>query len=205
MTKNEVNIKDIIFEESKLAPTKFGKDCTNSSLFLMYMIGYKIFNMPPNFVNAFVNDRQHRHNYNRPILFLFRVNDINYQHRDKSWSYFEEAMRNHSQFIEYYYAGHDGNHDLVMYVFEAPEIFHEDYDRFLEGKYSEFSLAFQDVFPKTVILPNKSAVQPLLHYRVIQKDPVLKKQIEDIIDVDLPDSAELWDKPDVYGRETYRS
>ena len=71
-----------------------------------------------------------------------------------------------------------------MFVFQVPGIFKEDYLLFKEGKYSHFSDEYKSRFKKGSNI-----------YKVLHKDPTLKKYWENLLHTKLPRDNEVWDRP----------
>lgn len=187
--------------DTKLDFSAFQKSCTATTLFMLYALGYKPFSLPVNFVNAYIADEGFDENYTCPIFVLYRI-DTTTAHRDKMWSEFEKSMKNNPSFQCDYYVGKEAELDLVMYVFETPKRFQEDYYKFLEGKYSEFSEEYKTVFSKKTLINN--VLTPVIHYLAIEKNETLRQQVELIINDKLDAKAELWPKPDISNRETFK-
>ncbi len=193
--------KSLLTLNTKLPHHVFRKYCTDSTLFLLYMIGYKFNNLPNNFVNAYIEDEGYKEDFTCPIFVLFRV-DINISHRGISWSNFKTSMITNPCYRDSYYVGNEEGLDLIMFVFETPDKLKDDYTLFLEGKFSFFSSYFKDIFPKSY---NSNGVSvPILHYQAIDRDPLLKDKIETILNTVLKDDAELWPIPDIYNREVFK-
>ena len=202
MIRNNVDIDKVIEEDIGIEMSIFDKDFTKTSLFILQMLGYKYITMPPYFVNAFIGDADHEASVEHPIFILCKI-DIALAHRDHTWITFEKKLQNNPCFLYKYYVGIDKNtgFDLVMYVFDIPELYKEDYLHFLEGKYSKFTKEYKAIFPRLTVIGGKS--EPSIHFKAIEKDPDLKLQIEKILDTYLDEEAELWPKPDLK-REIFR-
>lgn len=101
------------------------------------------------------------------------------------------------------------NNENTVYCLKFPEEYNEVYDLFLEGKYSEFTEE-----NKTIILEYwtevnfgiVSASKFLLKLnQILYKHTMLKKELEENLNVVLPDNAELAsiynDKKEKYGNK----
>lgn len=103
----------------------------------------------------------------------------------------EERLRNFDIYID----SIDLNEDKVLYVYEFPKSYIYEYNKYLEGKYSEFKID-----AKTKILKfynklfgvNEVGINKLNNIKyVLFKDKILKQKLEEKLNVSLPDNAEL--------------
>ncbi len=60
------------------------------------------------------------------------------------YNYFERMLINNPNYIEVF----DLGNNLVLYVYKIPDKFKEDYNLFLQGKYSKFSKEYKKLFPE---------------------------------------------------------
>lgn len=103
----------------------------------------------------------------------------------------EERLRN----LDIYVDSIDLDEDTVLFIYEFPKSYLHEYNKFLEGKYSEFKMD-----AKTKILKfysnlfgiNSNGIKKLNTIKyVLFKDKNLKEKIEKMLNVSLPESAEL--------------
>lgn len=96
-------------------------------------------------------------------------------------------LEGHPLFVEKYPIGED----QVMFKFKIPdEQVHNVVTPFLQGKYSEVDKTYVDAnFPDEPT--SKSYANRLVFY----KHELIRKYQEERIGLDLPDDAEVWDKP----------
>jgi hypothetical protein len=199
MTKNEVNIEEMLREDYKVPESVFDRKRTKTSHFMMPSI------FPSNsilgteyFVNAFVDDGGYEHRLDRVIFVLFKTDA-----RDPKWQMLNQRLRAKTEYILEYFCGlQDGKH-LIMMVFRIPEKFINDYINFLDGKYSKFSEEYKKLFPRHAYNERNQPIESTI-WRVIHKSEDLKKELEKFFTVDTkgthqtkfgPDD-ELWGIPE---------
>lgn len=123
------------------------------------------------FDQAYLNDTITNRKYSFPVIYLrFYLNNgeplsIN------------NYLINNRNFIDIY----DLDINSVVYVFKVPEIYLEDYEIFMQGKYSKHTNKFKQLFFED---PNFMAI--------FNKDPKLKSSLEEEIKMSIPDGAEVW-------------
>lgn len=104
---------------------------TKSSLFLLPMLGgtRRLYMWDKLFVNAFINAEQ----YQDAICLLYRFSG------DTIFLKFEQALKQFRTFKDTF----DPSPHFVMFVFDVPENYKEQYDLYIAGKYSKFSPTFK--------------------------------------------------------------
>lgn len=100
----------------------------------------------------------------------------------------EAFLTSHTHFIE----TKDINYDFVDYKFHIDSAFDDDVLKFLDGKYSQFSIQlkinigkFHDLKPRSRLL------------QILNKDNNLKNELEKTLGISIGD-LDLDDKPDIY-------
>lgn len=84
--------------------------------------------------------------------------------------------------------------NTYMYVFNIPDKFVDDYERFCKGEYSKMSETAKQLICKL------SGVKPIMNstvYKVLYKTLDQKNKVEQLIGQVLPDSAELYSIPNM--------
>ena len=134
-------------------------------------------------VNLYVGDLQHDVQHENAIYALYKPKFT------VKFDKFICKLQKHPRFQELYGIKRFNGEvirdivDHIMIVFDVPGRYIEDYQKFLKGDYSKFSLVYKHRFrPGTNI------------YRVIHRDPRLKKHWEKELNVNL-DHTELMAKP----------
>ena len=151
------------------------------------------------FENAFLADKEHKHNYERPIFMLFSISDYN----DLNWKKVYSILIKSKNYITEYDVGIKDNKYLLMMVFSIPEEFEKDYYNFRIGRYSLFSEEYKKKFPEYLDGEKK---KKNIHWRIINKSDDLREEIEKTFEVSegyLLKADEIWDKPR-REREYYR-
>lgn len=118
------------------------------------------------FVEAYMKDEYNQIEYNNPVFLLFRPSNMNV---------FQAFVENEYDRVNTYTGTKDlrtdydrGNGDIVL-VYEFP--FPKDYEKFKEGKYSEFSTEIAKTYPKIIkSVANPGVLILGIAYRIITKD-----------------------------------
>lgn len=191
-------------ENYKTPDSEYDGTFSKTAQFMAPAIGIKLTNPKvfKYFKNAYLNDVNHEHNYQRPIFLLFSIKDF----REKDWRIVYSILIKAKTFITEYDVGVQNNEFLLMMVFEVPENYKNDYIRFKRGNYSNFSEQYKKEFPKYLGDPKDRKKN--IHWQIINKDPELKRDIEkkfnlDYGDLDASDVEDIWEIPRVE-REHYR-
>lgn len=173
MTKNDVNINNIVAESYVVPESVFDKKRTKTSHFMINAL------FPNNtvtsteyFVNAFLDDEEFKHHLVRPIFLLFKVKG-----KDLRWMNIAQRLRARSEYILEYFVGTQDGRNLIMMVFQVPDKFAKDYLNFKEGKYSKFSDAYKKLFGRYTHNERAQPIESTI-WRVIHKSPELKKELE---------------------------
>lgn len=146
--------------------------------FLFPLTGYVRTDFDPYLVNAYIGDRGlFDWDWSSPDIFILTKYD-----KSKEFMKMEKAIETNKYFLTSYDLF---NGTYIMFVFRISPSFKSDFDKFLEGKYSEFSdpakiRLMRDRSPKSAM--------PL----ILDKDKSLKLHWETKIGVELDDNAEVW-------------
>ncbi len=164
------------------------------------------------FVNAYLNDSEHPHDYLRPIFMLFSIK--NYKEAD--WVKVYNQMIQSPNYVTEYDVGMKGEEYLLMMVFKVPDEYEDDYINFKMGRYSKFSDKYKEKFPEFL---DKERKRKNIHWQIMNKDEELKRKVEKEYNMDEgeldmptmyrgkivgPPAEEIWDKPNKK-REVYRN
>lgn len=142
------------------------------------------------FLSAFIDDKQHSI-HKDSVYLLFRPEDI------ESFQLFLEKEYKRTPLLveDYDYEG-----GYVISVYKFPSEFIEEYNLFLQGKYSKFGEAYIGLFPKKVsIIKNGKSIgsEFSLSYHIFTRSSIIKKYWEKKIGEEIPDDMELWSAPDI--------
>lgn len=191
MTKNNVNVEDVIMEDYKVPESVFDKKRTKTTLFMLPTI------FPNNslisteyFVNAFIDDTKFKHSLNGVIFILFKTDPKNYK-----WQMLAQKLRSKTEYVLEYFCGMQDDKYLIMMVFKVPDKYTNEYQYFIDGKYSKFSENYKKLFPRHVYderaQPKESTI-----WQALYKSEELRKSMENFLGVEFAPEDELWGKPE---------
>ena len=183
--KYKVNIiEEIIINTTKYYTLSMAKR-TKSSMFVMPMLsGNKdLYFWNRLFVNCFIATEEDKD----CIALLYRWSS------DPLYIKFEKALSKFPIFKRKY----DPNPNYVMFVFDIPKKHLKNYKKFLNGKYSKFSMAYKKAL---LDFHDVSAGNEL--GQILFKDPKRRKALEYKLDLELPEDSELLSIIDME-KETY--
>ena len=166
---------------------------TNSTVFLLRGIRQVIGELEEvGFLNAYIDDVHHEPHYKKAVYLLFKPESMDYFR-----AYLMKEQDRHSMILEDY----DYEGGYVVIVFGFPEEFHQEYDNFIDGKFSLFRTRYAKLFPMEVlgrtkglgsIVKNKS-----IYHHVFNRSAELKEHWETEIGVELDEEMEYWSRPDI--------
>lgn len=180
-----------------------------STLFLLLPLGLNRSKVSEfGFKSAYIRDVSKEVEYSNPVFLLFKPDDnLMFQAFVDSEYVRVNPHTETNDLIEDY--DHEGGYVVLLYQF--PEEFKDDYERFLHGEYSKFSKKFKSVYPKVmkVKLPDGRVDEVIgTQYKIIHKgnrkleeeiektgDMDIKKELEARLDIILDDDSELWESP----------
>lgn len=138
-----------------------------------------------NLVNTYIFDDEGHY---KDCLFI--LHDFSF--KNPEFTLYENRLTNSEYFVDLYDIGKQ-----VLYVFRFPDEYMHEYNKFKEGKYSEFGVDAKELilaFYTDIFQGNLNAVNFLLKIKqILFKDEKLKKQIEYKLGVFLDSKAELTD------------
>lgn len=151
---------------------------TKSSLFLLPMFpGPKhAYFYDKFFLNCFMGTDKE----DDVLALLYRFSGI------KSFIELEDALKK----LTIFKRSEDPTEKTVLYVFEVPHKYKKDYQRFLKGKYSEFSERYKN---RILEFHNMSKDSVIGH--ILYKDDARRLELEEIVGEPLPKDAELHSIP----------
>jgi hypothetical protein len=177
MTKDKDKLYQKVLEIELIVPaSEFTGIHTYSTMFMPPPFDIFIDNNIANvMVNCYLDDSQLKHLFRKPLFFLIKIPDIN-----KTFLQIERYLRDNKNFSYTYPVGKTAKGEyLFMYVFECPEKYGADYDKFLDSKYSETSAEFKSLFHKSIPVQGKTVENPV--YGVLHKTPSIKETVERIL------------------------
>ena len=152
------------------------------------------------FINTYITTNKVKYPY-KVIFLLFRPDEFTFEYAG-----FENRLISNENYIECL----DIGNKYILYTFKIPEIFTKEYNLFIEGKYSEFSDKYKDLFPRKshVFDSNKKPITDKKGNYVLEDSPYFKifnknKDFKDNLasklgyeDSSMLDDMELYDKQD---------
>jgi hypothetical protein len=137
------------------------------------------------FVNGYIKDGNRDVQYENAVYLLFKPDNL-----DKFRDFLVgEYDRTKSIIDDYDYE--DGH---VVVVYEINSRLKSDIDLIKQGKYSQTSKKFQEIFPKVVKIKKNgiSRDEISLQYRVFNRTEDLIQFWEDKLGVELPKDVDVW-------------
>ena len=137
------------------------------------------------FVNGYIKDGRKDIQYENAVYLLFKPNDL-----DKFRHFLDSEYEKTKSIVDDY----DYEDGYVVVVYEINERLKSDIELIKQGKYSQTSKKFQEIFPKVVKIRKNglSRDEISLQYRVFNKTEDLVQFWEDKLGVNLPDDVEVW-------------
>lgn len=136
------------------------------------------------FIDAFIKDVNHKHDYTHPLYLLFRQKEIMTTFREFVQDEYERGL-----LLEDY----DYPEGHIVLLYDYPEKFKQDYDKIMAGKYSETSKEFQKCFPESIEIYGKT--MNTVQFMVFNKDQYLRDKFKEEYDIDIPEDSEVWSIP----------
>lgn len=166
---------------------KLREAITNTSLaYLTPMLGHTYTQFVVYIRGCFIGDTS-RPDLDNNILLL-----CDYESTDEYFK-FEDFLTKHKHFKERY----DPDNYSVMFVFNVPKEYEQEYHFLKSGEYSKFSDEY-----KRKIVKFWNLLSNHKYFKVLYKDPTRKEELEDELGTTLPENAELLSALD-YDLEMY--
>ena len=138
------------------------------------------------YINGYIKDGKRDVQYDNAVYLLFKPQDL-----DKFKGFLDEEYERTKSIIDDY----DYEDGYVVVVYQLNSRLEKDFELIKQGKYSETSKKYQEIFPKIVKI-NKNGYQKdevSLQYRVFNKTKDLREFWEDKLGIDFDESFEVWD------------
>jgi hypothetical protein len=138
------------------------------------------------FINGYIKDGGREVQYNNSIYILFKPDNL-----DKFKEFLDEEYERTKSIIDDY----DYEDGYVVVVYQLNSKLDKDIELIKQGKYSQTSPKFQEIFPKIVKLKRNGLLKDevSLQYRIFNKTKDLIQFWEDKLDIEFDDSYEVWD------------
>lgn len=137
------------------------------------------------YINGYIKDGRKEIQYDKSIYLLFKPKNL-----DRFRRFLDSEYERTKSVIDDY----DYEDGYVVVVYKLNERLEADIELIKEGKYSQTSPKFQEIFPKIVKI-NRNGMQKdevSLQYRIFNKTEDLRKFWEDKLGVDFDDDMEVW-------------
>jgi len=153
---------------------------TKASLFILPMLpgNRDTFYYDRFLLNCFVGTKD----VDNVIAVLFRFSGL------KTFASLEDSMKKLKSYIK----TEDPTKSTVLYLFKVPRRYQKDFDKFLEGKYSEMTENYKYKIMNFHGVDDESSIGQILF-----KDPYRKEELENLLDMELPKDAELYSIPNM--------
>ncbi len=146
------------------------------------------------FISAYIDDKGHDVHYNNAVYCLYKPNQI-----EEFQKFLTSEYKRTPLLVEDY--DYPGGYIVTVYKF--PSEFMEEYNLFLQGKYSKFKKKYIDLFPSKVEVFNESthmySEKYSLQYHIFERTDAIRKYWEDRLGYkpgELPADLEYWSIPD---------
>jgi hypothetical protein len=138
------------------------------------------------FINGYIKDGGREVQYDNSIYILFKPENL-----DKFKEFLDEEYERTKSIIDDY----DYEDGYVVVVYQLNSKLDKDIELIKQGKYSQTSPKFQEIFPKIVKLKRNGLLKDevSLQYRIFNKTKDLIQFWEDKLDIEFDDSYEVWD------------
>jgi len=133
-------------------------------------------------INAYLRINLEENIDNKYIYIVFKYID------SKSFQEIEQFFKNIKEFVKVI----EPNYSYTIYKLKIPEEFQNDVDLIIEGKYSQIS----DKAKQRIINVNELSKSSFIT-KILYKDEKLKKEIEKVLDVKIPEHLDLYNKMEI--------
>lgn len=137
------------------------------------------------FVNGYIKDARRDAQYENAVYLLFKPTDL-----DKFRMFLDTEYERTKSIIDDY----DYEDGYVVVVYEINQKLKADIELVKQGKYSQTSKKFQEIFPKNVQIKKNGLRRDeiSLQYRVFNRTEDLVQFWEDKLGMELPEDVEVW-------------
>lgn len=157
---------------------------TNTSLFLLPITGNVSMDLKKyGFLNAYLQDELKSDQYENCIICLFQPDDI----VDFDMFVEEEKLKKVNVVDDYDYPG-----GFSVVVYDLGKDYEDDIEKIMAGKYSKTSKKYKQLIPAQLgrgLIKKVTSIQHL----VFTKSDRIKKEIEKLYDIELPEDVEYWE------------
>jgi len=140
-----------------------------------------------NFINGYIDDEDSLKDiYDNCVLLLFKPENI-----EKFREYLENEYENNSNLITDY----NKENEYIVLVYSLNSKYKDDFEIIKQGRYSQTSKEFQELFPKVVKLQVNGFHRDelALQVRIFKKSPDLVEFWEKKLGIQWNESYEVWE------------
>jgi hypothetical protein len=137
------------------------------------------------YINGYIKDARREVQYDKSIYLLFKPRNL-----DRFRAFLDQEYERTKSILDDY----DYEDGYVVVVYKLNERLSSDIELIKQGKYSQTSPKFQEIFPKIVKITKNGLRKDevSLQYRVFNKTEDLRKFWEDKLGVEFDDDMEVW-------------
>jgi hypothetical protein len=137
------------------------------------------------FINAFIKDVDREVQYENCVYLLFKPSNL---------SKFRIFLNEEYERTKFVVDDYDYENGYVVIVYQMDKKWKKDFDLIKQGKYSQTSFGFKEIFPKTVkLLKNGLRRDEVsLQHRIFKKGNDLKEFWENHLGVEFDETMEVW-------------
>jgi hypothetical protein len=137
------------------------------------------------YINGYIKDKRREVQYENSIYLLFRPENL-----DKFKGFLDEEYERTKSIVDDY----DYEDGFVVVVYVLNSRLNDDISLVKQGKYSQTSKKFQEIFPKVVKIKRAgySKDEISLQFRVFNKTDDLRQFWEDKFGVEFDEDMEVW-------------
>ena len=137
------------------------------------------------FINGYIKDGRKEVQYESCVYLLFKPEDL-----DKFREFLDAEYERTKSIVDDY--DYEDGYVVVVYMLNSK--LDKDFELVKQGRYSQTSPKFQEIFPKVVKLKRNGLYRDeiSLQYRIFNKTEDLRKYWEDLIDTEITPDMEVW-------------
>lgn len=137
------------------------------------------------YINGYIKDGRKEVQYESCVYLLFKPENL-----DKFREFLDTEYERTKSIVDDY--DYEDGYVVVVYMLNSK--LEKDFELVKQGKYSQTSPKFQEIFPKIVKLKRNGLYRDeiSLQYRIFNKTEDLRKYWEDLLDAELTPEMEVW-------------
>lgn len=140
-------------------------------------------------INSYLQDKAREDLTGDMLFVLFKPIDFDY---------FELFLEQQSA-LEHFIEDYDYTDGYVVLAYRIPEKLKDDFELFKKGMYSKLSKIIKECYDREIRAFLKPI--PTFQWEVFNKSKAFRKELEEFLDTVFTKDMELWQKPDLEGKE----